>query len=163
MVINLGIQPTGTNPTEAGDLGKMVVTYVDADGKTQTLTVDAAGNVTVPAGVTDLSVTVPTIQDDVYEGQETFDLVAADQNGVTSNGSAQAGATVVDDGTGPGPNPDNDKPTLSVTGGGVVNEGSDAQFTVSLSKPTEADVVINLGIQPTGTNRPRRVIWARWW
>ncbi|EKU29539.1 hypothetical protein C660_13854, partial [Alcaligenes sp. HPC1271] len=70
--------------------------YVDADGKTQTLTVDAAGNVTVPAGVTDLSVTVPTIQDDVYEGQETFDLVAADQNGVTTNGSAQAGATVTD-------------------------------------------------------------------
>ncbi|WP_372372421.1 retention module-containing protein [Alcaligenes faecalis] len=96
VVLNLGITPTGTNPTEAGDLGKMVVTYVDADGNTQTLTVDDQGNVTVPAGVTDLNVTVPTIQDGVYEGQETFDLVATDEHDVTTNGSAQAGATVMD-------------------------------------------------------------------
>ncbi|MFC3863236.1 type I secretion C-terminal target domain-containing protein, partial [Alcaligenes aquatilis] len=43
-----------------------------------------------------LTVTVPTIQDGVYEGQETFDLVATDEHDVTTNGSAQAGATVMD-------------------------------------------------------------------
>ncbi|KHT40538.1 hypothetical protein, partial [Vibrio sinaloensis] len=53
--------------------------------------------------------------------------------------------TIKDDGTGPGPGtPDNDKPTLSVTDAGDVNEGTDAVFTVSLSNETEAPVVVNL-------------------
>ncbi|WP_368406616.1 Calx-beta domain-containing protein, partial [Vibrio cholerae] len=48
--------------------------------------VDADGNVTVPAGVTAISVSVKTTDDDVYEGDETFGLVVTESNGVTSNG-----------------------------------------------------------------------------
>ncbi|WP_043887339.1 Calx-beta domain-containing protein, partial [Vibrio sp. 16] len=144
VVVNLA--PTTDGYTaEAGDIGEMVVTYVDSDNQTQTLTVDGSGNVTIPAGITDITVTIPTTGDDVYEGDETFGLVVTESNNVTSNGSATGSATIKDDGTGPGPGtPDNDKPELTVTGGGDVNEGTDAVFTVSLSNETEAPVVVNL-------------------
>ncbi|MGR5392265.1 hypothetical protein, partial [Vibrio crassostreae] len=71
-------------------------------------------------------------------------LVVTESNGVTSNGTATGEATITDDGTGTGPGtPDNDKPALSVTDAGDVNEGTDAVFTVSLSNETEAPVVVN--------------------
>ncbi|MFA0173023.1 hypothetical protein AB4424_23805, partial [Vibrio splendidus] len=129
---------------EANDLGDMVVTYVDGNTQTQTLTVDGSGNVTIPAGVTAITVTVPTADDNVYEGDETFGLVVTESNDVTSNGTATGTATITDGGNGGGTNPDNDKPVLSVTDAGDVNEGTDAVFTVSLSNETEAPVVVNL-------------------
>ncbi|KHT42117.1 hypothetical protein, partial [Vibrio sinaloensis] len=84
----------------------------------------------------DITVTIPTTGDDVYEGDETFGLVVTENNGVTTNGSATGTATIQDDSSG--------KPTLSVTDAGDVNEGTDAVFTVSLSNETEAPVVVNL-------------------
>ncbi|BBM64608.1 hypothetical protein VA249_12540 [Vibrio alfacsensis] len=144
VVVNLA--PTTDGYTaEAGDIGDMVVTYVDSNEQTQTLTVDSSGNVTIPAGVTDITVTIPITQDKVYEGDESFGLVVTESNGVTSNGTVTGEATIKDDGMGPGPDtPDNDKPELTITGGGAVNEGSDVVFTVSLSNETEAPVVVNL-------------------
>ncbi|WP_420481382.1 hypothetical protein, partial [Aeromonas veronii] len=93
----------------------MTVSYVDSKGATQTLAVDTNGNVTVPAGVTGLTVTVATTQDSVYEGPETFQLRVTETNGVTTNGATgvTGNATIKDDGTGPGPDPDNDKPALA--------------------------------------------------
>ncbi|MFM4872000.1 immunoglobulin-like domain-containing protein [Aeromonas veronii] len=145
LVINLGLV-YGT--AEAADVTGMTVSYVDSKGATQTLAVDANGNVTVPAGVTGLTVTVATTQDSVYEGPETFQLRVTETNGVTTNGATgvTGNATIKDDGTGPGPNPDNDKPALAVSDAGNVNEGSNAVFNVSLSNATEAPLVINLGL-----------------
>ncbi|QNI02348.1 retention module-containing protein [Halomonas sp. SH5A2] len=120
---------------EAGDLGAMTVSYDDADGNTQTLTANANGSYTVPAGITALSVSVETTQDEVYEGEETFSLTA----GSALVGNDSADATIVDDGSGPGETPDNDTPTIEVTGGGVVNEGGTATFGVTLSNALEAD------------------------
>ncbi|AXY01016.1 hypothetical protein D1115_06995 [Vibrio alfacsensis] len=95
VVVNLA-PTTGGYTAEAGDIGDMVVTYLDGDKQTQTLTVDSNGNVTIPAGVTDITVTIPTTQDSVYEGDETFGLVVTESNGVTVNGSDQAEATIQD-------------------------------------------------------------------
>ncbi|MFQ1784684.1 retention module-containing protein, partial [Aeromonas veronii] len=135
LTINLGLN-LGT--AEAGDLGTMTVTYVDGNGDTQTLTVATNGDVTVPAGVTSLTVTVATTQDSVYEGDETFSLKVTEAGGVTTNGSTgvTGNATIVDDGsvTPPGGGtPDDDRPTLSVTDAGDVSEGSNAVFTVGLT------------------------------
>ncbi|CAE6962325.1 COG2931 RTX toxins and related Ca2 -binding proteins [Vibrio sp. B1REV9] len=95
VVVNLA--PTTDGYTaEAGDIGDMVVTYLDSNEQTQTLTVDSNGNVTIPAGVTDITVTIPTTQDKVYEGDETFGLVVTESNGVTSNGSATGEANIQD-------------------------------------------------------------------
>ena len=110
------------------------------------------GDITIPAGVTSLTVTVATVQDDVYEGLETFQLLATESNGVTSNGSDSGDATIADDGTGPGPDPDDDRPLLEVSDAGTVNEGSDASFMLTLSNPTEADLVINLGLVDGSTD-----------
>ncbi|WP_279498674.1 Calx-beta domain-containing protein [Aeromonas veronii] len=147
LTINLGLD-LGT--AEAGDLGTLTVTYVDSNGATQTLTVDGDGNVTVPAGVTSLTVTVATTDDSVYEGDETFSLKVTEAGGVTTNGSTgvRGNATIVDDGsvTPPGGTPDDDRPTLSVTDAGEVSEGSNAVFTVGLTHATEAPLTINLGL-----------------
>ncbi|WP_164551187.1 immunoglobulin-like domain-containing protein [Shewanella khirikhana] len=148
LTINLGLN-LGT--AEASDIGSMSVTYVDGNGQTQTLAVDGSGNVTIPAGVTSLTVTVATIQDSVYEGDETFSLQVTEAGGITTNGATgvSGDATIVDDGsvTPPGGGTaDDDRPTLSVTDAGEVSEGSDAVFTVGLSNPTEAPLTINLGL-----------------
>uniref|UniRef100_UPI002410FA0A Calx-beta domain-containing protein n=1 Tax=Vibrio splendidus TaxID=29497 RepID=UPI002410FA0A len=88
VVVNLAPTTDGNYTAEANDLGDMVVTYVDGNTQTQTLTVDGSGNVTIPAGVTAITVTVPTADDNVYEGDETFGLVVTESNDVTSNGTA---------------------------------------------------------------------------
>ncbi|WP_404463413.1 Ig-like domain-containing protein [Vreelandella aquamarina] len=134
---------TQLGTAEAGDLGDMTVTYVDGSGTTQTLTANTDGSYTVPAGITALSVSVETTQDTVYEGQETFTLTAGSD--LVGDGSAEA--TIVDDGNGPGDTPDNDTPTISVTGGGDVNEGSPATFSVTLSNALEADHDIRIDTQ----------------
>ncbi|MCF5879188.1 type I secretion C-terminal target domain-containing protein [Aeromonas veronii] len=95
LVINLGLV-YGT--AEAADVTGMTVSYVDSKGATQTLAVDTNGNVTVPAGVTGLTVTVATTQDSVYEGPETFQLRVTETNGVTTNGATgvTGNATIID-------------------------------------------------------------------
>ncbi|WP_198591742.1 hypothetical protein, partial [Vibrio sp. 10N.286.49.B3] len=50
----------------------------------------------------------------------------------------------------PGDDPDNDKPTLSISDDVIVNEGESVEFTVSLSNPTEADLVVNLATTADG-------------
>ncbi|MGR5134762.1 Ig-like domain-containing protein, partial [Vibrio alfacsensis] len=125
---------------ESNDAGELVVQTSSGE----ILVVNPDGTVDVPAGTTSIVVTIPTSQDDVYEGDESFTLNVESVSGLVGSGSSES--VIKDDGTGPEvePGPDNDKPLLSVTGGGDVNEGSDAVFTVSLSTETEAPVVVNL-------------------
>ncbi|WP_321141185.1 Calx-beta domain-containing protein, partial [Vibrio cholerae] len=143
VVLNLTTSTGGDYTAEEGDVGAISASY-EKDGETIVLPVDADGNVTVPAGVTAISVSVKTTDDDVYEGDETFGLVVTESNGVTSNGSVTGTATIKDGGSPTDPDVDNDKPALTITGGGDVSEGTDATFTVTLSNATEAPVVLNL-------------------
>jgi len=151
VVLNLAKDTDGAYSAESDDVGSISASY-EKDGQTVALDVDANGNVTVPAGVTAINVVVATNPDDVYEGDETFGLKVTESNGITTNGATgvTGDATIKDDGTGPGPNPDNDKPTLDITGGGEVNEGSNAEFTVTLTKASEAGVVLNLAKDTDG-------------
>ncbi|MGE4500428.1 MAG: Calx-beta domain-containing protein, partial [Hydrogenovibrio sp.] len=142
VVVNL---KPGNGTAESADYGNMVVTYVDGSGVTQTLPVDASGNVTVPAGITDLDVAVSTNQDTIYEGPETFDIVAGTTvDGVlvtdTGTGTILDNGTVDDEG-----NSNDDTPTLSVSDV-TVAEGNQATYEVSLSNATENDVTINLAL-----------------
>ncbi|AYO21901.1 hypothetical protein D0856_06895 [Vibrio owensii] len=72
----------------------MTVTYIDGEGQEQTLDVSPSGDVTIPAGVTDITVTITTTQDDVYEGAESFGLVVTESGGITSNGVASGEAVI---------------------------------------------------------------------
>ncbi|HGY9581419.1 TPA: beta strand repeat-containing protein, partial [Vibrio harveyi] len=55
-------------------------------------------------------------------------------------------ATIVDDGTGPEPDPDDDRPTVSISDAGTINEGDTANFVVSLTNASEAPVEVQLDL-----------------
>ncbi|WP_039991312.1 hypothetical protein, partial [Vibrio azureus] len=130
--------------TEAGDLGALE--YNTGSGW---VTLPADGLVTVPAGMTEFDVRVPSTSDDVYEGPENFSIGV---NGVGAvQGTDNGTATIVDDGTGPGPNPDDDRPVVSINDAGTVNEGETASFVVSLSNPAEMDVQVQLTLNAGDT------------
>ncbi|MGR5437879.1 hypothetical protein ACPV5C_28115, partial [Vibrio owensii] len=48
--------------------------------------------------------------------------------------------------SGPGPNPDDDRPTVSISDAGTINEGDTANFVVSLTNASEDDVQVELGL-----------------
>ncbi|TFH89931.1 Ig-like domain-containing protein, partial [Vibrio ouci] len=129
---------------ESDDIGEIqVVTNLD-----QVLTVNLDGSVDVPPGVTSLTVTVPTVQDDVFEGDESFELIVQPLSGLLGGGSSDA--IIKDDGNGPGEDPDDDTPTLNVSDAQQVQEGTDAEFDVSLSNLVDADVTYDLAINLEG-------------
>ncbi|MER0327626.1 Calx-beta domain-containing protein, partial [Vibrio vulnificus] len=55
-------------------------------------------------------------------------------------------ATITDGGNGGGEDPDDDRPSVSITEAVSVNEGDAASFTVSLSSAADTDVTVNVGI-----------------
>ncbi|MGY0616148.1 Calx-beta domain-containing protein, partial [Vibrio sp. FJH11] len=79
VTVNLRTLTDGLNTAEPEDIGAFVVTL--ADGVT-VVTANSDGTYTIPAGQTDLKVTVPTTDDDVYEGDETFTLEVTAGTGV---------------------------------------------------------------------------------
>ncbi|MCF6453425.1 VWA domain-containing protein [Vibrio sp. MMG022] len=125
------------------DYTETSVTITYADNSTQVVAVNPDGtfDVTVPANDTTYSVTVNTIDDDVFEGPETFIL-----SGTTSTQStpAQGAGTIVDDGTGPGPEPDDDRPTVASITDATVSEGDPATLDVTLSNPSTTDTVVSM-------------------
>ncbi|MHC0041625.1 Calx-beta domain-containing protein [Vibrio campbellii] len=125
--------------TESGDLGTLE--YNIGSGW---LTVPNYGVVTVPAGLTEFDVRIASIDDEVYEGPENFTV---DVTGLGAVQGADTGtATIVDDNTGPGPEPDDDRPTVSISDAGTINEGDTANFVVSLTNASEDDVQVELGL-----------------
>ncbi|NOG31810.1 retention module-containing protein [Halomonas sp. TBZ9] len=132
---------------DADDVGTPTASI---DGTVVTVTDNGNGtfNLDVPAGTTDgIMISVPTIDDDVFEGPEDFTLTAT-LTGETAAGNAlpdgitdSGNATIVDDGSGtpedPDEEPDDDTPALSVGDAGTINEGDTATFDVSLSNPVD--------------------------
>ncbi|EGQ7944408.1 Calx-beta domain-containing protein, partial [Vibrio cholerae] len=132
---------TALGSAESDDIGAMTVTL--ADGTVVNANED--GSYTIPAGQTELKVSVATNPDNVYEGDETFSVsVEGPKNTATGT------ATIKDGGSPTDPDVDNDKPALTITGGGDVSEGTDATFTVTLSNATEAPVVLKLATSTGG-------------
>ncbi|HHP0449906.1 TPA: Calx-beta domain-containing protein [Vibrio harveyi] len=133
--------------TETGDLG--VLEYNTGSGW---VAVPNDGVVTVPAGLSEFDVRVATIDDEVFEGPEEFSVSVTGLDSV--QGSDSGSATIVDDNTGPSPDPDDDRPTVSISDAGTINEGDTANFVVSLTNASEAPVEVqldlNLGDTETG-------------
>ncbi|MBN0988980.1 retention module-containing protein, partial [Amphritea pacifica] len=106
-----------------------------------------SGTLTFAPGVTSQTFTVQTTQDSIYEGSETF-TVTLDNNSVGSTISdATAVATIIDDGSGPGPfnpgpGPDNDTASFAVDSVSV-SEGGLMTFTVTRTGDAEADQSVN--------------------
>ncbi|WP_191117400.1 Calx-beta domain-containing protein [Vibrio campbellii] len=139
LTLNEGTAEGGT------DYDDNIVTIVFEDGTSEDVSVDENGafTVTIPAGEQSFSVSVNTTDDDLFEGNEIFTL-----NGGTEGQSEPATgvATIIDDGSGPGPTPDDDRPTVVSITDTTVNEGDAATLDVTLSNPSSIDttVIMNL-------------------
>ncbi|EGR0713339.1 calcium-binding protein, partial [Vibrio alginolyticus] len=125
--------------TEAGDLGTLE--YNTGSGW---VAVPNDGVVTVPAGQTEFDVRIASIDDAVYEGPEDFSVTVTGIGAV--QGSDTGTATIVDDGTGPGSDPDDDRPSVTISDAGTINEGDTANFKVTLSNASESTVQVELGL-----------------
>ncbi|WP_404972822.1 tandem-95 repeat protein [Vibrio campbellii] len=137
-VVNLKPTTDGSYTAEDADLGQMVVTYIDSQGKTQTLNVTPDGDVTIPAGITSITVTIPTKTDGVYENTESFGLTVTDNGGVTSNGAATGDANIIDAESAP--------KVIIAADQASVAEGGVASFTVSIDQKSDEDVVVSFTI-----------------
>ncbi|MCC4221981.1 Ig-like domain-containing protein [Vibrio campbellii] len=137
-VVNLKPTTDGSYTAEDADLGQMVVTYIDSQGKNQTLNVTPDGDVTIPAGITSITVTIPTKTDGVYENTESFGLTVTDNGGVTSNGAATGDANIIDAESAP-------KVSIVSEQASLI-EGGDANFTVSIDQKSDEDVVVSFTI-----------------
>ncbi|MGY5728493.1 Calx-beta domain-containing protein [Vibrio chemaguriensis] len=146
VTVRLSTSTGGTNTAEPGDIGAIKLTL--SDGVT-VVTANSDGTYTIPAGETDLKLFVPTTDDDVYEGDETFTVAVQGATGVL--GTDTALGIIYDGGNGPGPDPDDDRPTVSISDAGIVDEGDIATFTVSLSNASEGTVQVQLTLNPDET------------
>ncbi|MCZ0758501.1 Calx-beta domain-containing protein [Vibrio diabolicus] len=146
VTVRLSTSTGGTNTAEPDDIGAIKLTL--SDGVT-VVTANSDGTYTIPAGETDLKLFVPTTDDDVYEGDETFTVAVQGATGVL--GTDTALGIIYDSGNGPGPDPDDDRPTVSISDAGIVDEGDIATFTVSLSNASEGTVQVQLTLNPDET------------
>ncbi|MGO5000562.1 retention module-containing protein, partial [Oceanisphaera sp. W20_SRM_FM3] len=151
---------------------------VTVNGATVNVNADGTFVAAVPAGTTSLNVGVPTFNDNVFEGEESFTLtgvLSGTVNGVGFNGiTATGNGVIVDDGRelpvdptdpeGPTTPADDDRPTLAINNV-TVSEGDEAVFTVTLSNPVDSDSELTFTLEP-GTagfddlwagNEPREV------
>ncbi|MFQ0979368.1 calcium-binding protein, partial [Vibrio campbellii] len=121
----------------------VIITFEDNSSQVIAVNPDGSFEVSVPANDTSYSVTINTTDDDIFEGAETFELSGSTPN---QNGTQSGTVTIVDDGTGPGSDPDDDRPTVSISDVGTINEGDTASFVVSLTNASEDDVQVELGL-----------------
>src|SRR5438093_10349045 len=107
-----------------------------------TLTLDAAlaftittTSVTIAAGETTATITVPTTDDGLVEASESLSVTL---DSLTGDPDITLGATVAT-----GLIDDNDSATVSISGTPTVTEGGDLIFTVTLSAPSSTDTTIS--------------------
>ncbi|WP_139101459.1 retention module-containing protein, partial [Marinomonas spartinae] len=129
----------------ANDIGTMTASYVDGKGQTQSLVINADGTLTIPAGVTNVALTVPTIDDSISEGNEKFSVHVDGVTGVTANDTATT--TIMDN--------DGEPKISSISSavnanGGAVEEGDTATFTVSLSNASSTAQTYSFSLGGSG-------------
>ncbi|MEA3207025.1 MAG: hypothetical protein QOE70_82 [Chthoniobacter sp.] len=125
----------------------VTVNYATANGTATTGSdyTAATGTLTFAPGVTSLTVSVPILDDAVFENSEAFLVVLSGPTNASLADDTGVG-TILDDGTGPG-GTDNDQPSLTVSSP-VVLEGTNlyAVFTVALSNASTTPVDLGLAL-----------------
>ena len=118
------------------------------------------GTLTFAPGQTTATITVVILDDEVYEGPESFSVVlSSPTNAVILDGSGST--TIKDDGTGtivdptptdPPPTPDDDRPHVLAISNAVAAEGSPLDFTVTLSNAAKAATTVTLTLTDGSAN-----------
>ncbi|WFB46785.1 Ig-like domain-containing protein [Vibrio coralliilyticus] len=134
---------------ESDDYTSNQITVNFADGTSTVVNaVNGEFSFDVPAGNSSYTVSVETTDDNnapVYEGDETFTLSGASSS---QTGTVSGEATIQDGGQGG----DDDRPQVSISGGGDVNEGNTANFTVHLSNTAISTVSFVLTLNAGDTS-----------
>ncbi|MEZ9841099.1 VWA domain-containing protein, partial [Vibrio sp. 10N.261.51.C5] len=127
--------------TESDDIDPNSLTYEykDANGDFQVANV-VNGYVEIPAGTTELRVTVQTVQDEKFEWTERFGLHIVDTKSISGGTSSIDEANSELQGKGTINLDHTDNPTLELKDADVVNEGSTAVFEGHLTKVSEASI-----------------------
>ncbi len=99
-------------------------------------------NITIPAGSLTGSVTLSSINDTTFEGDETFVVDIGSVTNGAENGTQQVTANIVDDDNAP-------SVTLALIASPLAENAGVATVTAKLSNPSTQDVTIDLGF--TGT------------
>ncbi|MEI8636726.1 Ig-like domain-containing protein [Vibrio coralliilyticus] len=149
-LVTLVTMTLANGTAESDDYTTNQITVNFADGTSTVVNaVDGEFSFEVPAGNSSYTVSVETTDDNiapVYEGDETFTLTGASSS---QTGTVSGDATIQDGGEGN----DDDRPQVSISGGGDVNEGNTANFTVHLSNTATSTVsfVLTLNAGDTST------------
>ncbi|MFJ2430745.1 LapA family giant adhesin [Pseudomonas sp. NPDC087804] len=134
---NLSLSATGT-VAEGGQI-TYTATLTNAAGSPVTVTLSNGSVITIDAGKTSGTVTVPAPADDVYKDAGNVQATISNATGgsfenlVTSNTPAVTSVTDTIDTT-----------TVSITGSSSVTEGQTASYTVSLNHPAQTDVTLKI-------------------
>jgi hypothetical protein len=157
--LSLSDAPGGTDSQGGTPLdysATMTAHYFDAEGVKRSLTVND-GRVVLPAKVTQFFVSVPTLEDQDFEGPEAFTLTATLPEGVSSLGTA----TVLDDGSGklsddqgrvvPGAQVTDDRP-LSVNSVTASESSPFVIFTVTGQSGQQVQLALESGSATVGTD-----------
>ena len=124
------------------------VAYATADGTAVAGTDYTAvrGVLVFQPGETTRTVTVPILNDRVFEGAETFTLNLSDPVNATVTDPTGLG-TILDDGTGivpPGVTPDDDRPHVASVSSPTAEEGQPLDFTVTLTNPSSQPLPVTV-------------------
>ncbi|MFG0604475.1 Calx-beta domain-containing protein, partial [Vibrio mimicus] len=127
----------GDTATKGSDFnGTLVIVVINGVSQTVPVNEDGTFQVTVPTNTNSFSVQVSTIDDNIYEGDETFTL-----SGAGTNSTVTGTAIITDDGSNGGPD---DRPVVSDIGNPTVSEGDSATFDVSLSNASTTATTVTL-------------------
>jgi hypothetical protein len=114
---------------------------------TATLTDDytrTGTSITIPAGSTTGSITITAVQDTLDETNETINVSISSVVNGTENGTQVQTVTITDDDA-------VYTPSVTLSGGATINEGSDGTITATLSGVTSLPVTVNLAFSGTAT------------
>ena len=97
---------------------------------------EPGSRVAIPAGDTTATITVAIIDDDIDEIFESFTVELFSPTNATVDSGASAAEVIIND--------DDDAPVVSVTAGAAVTEGTDATFTLTMSRPSSVNVTVQV-------------------
>ncbi len=127
----------GDTATKGVDFnGTSVIVVINGVSQTVPVNEDGTFQVTVPTNTNSFSVQVSTIDDNIYEGNETFTLSGAGTNSIVTGT-----ATITDDGSNGGTA---DSPVVNGISRPTVSEGESATFDVSLSNASTTATTVTL-------------------
>ncbi|MCC4214740.1 Ig-like domain-containing protein, partial [Leeuwenhoekiella parthenopeia] len=102
--------------------------------------------VTIPAGsTTSEPIVFPTVDDNIFEPSENFTVTGTVSTGTVSNSPVTASGTITDN--------DGNAPAISIADV-TVSEGDDAEFVVTLDKPSFEDIVVDITFADGSATNP---------